>query len=278
MTINFSLKSMNDDISTKSNMLKFLKNKLEYSKIEEIIDFTILEWKSNSAKILDNISKNFNSKVIVRSSAIGEDSFENSHAGNYRSILNINSQSKIKLKQAINSVIESYDEKNNINDNNQILIQNQSLDIITSGVVFTRTVDIGAPYYVINFEDGNSTIGVTQGSINQTIKIFKKFSSLKLNKKWKSLLNSINEIELLLDLDSLDIEFGITKLEYVSISVYDVSGKWIINIVDKKMLPGTHKLRWNGKNSLGNHVPSGNYLLVMRSGSLIRSRKILYLK
>jgi glutamine kinase len=211
MTVNSSLKSMNNDISTKSNMLKFLKKNLQHSKIEKITDFTTLEWEKNSARILDGIAKNFDSKVIVRSSAIGEDSFENSQAGNYTSILNINSQSKIKLKQAINSVIESYAKKNNINDNNQILIQDQSLDIITSGVVFTRTVDIGAPYYVINFEDGSSTIGVTQGSINKTIKIFKKFSSLKLNKKWKSLLNSINEIELLLDLDSLDIEFGITK-------------------------------------------------------------------
>jgi len=78
--------------------------------------------------------------------------------------------------------------------------------------------------------------------------------------------------------NSTQIEFGITKLEHVSIGIYDVSGKWIINIVDKKMLPGTHKLRWNGKNSLGNKVPSGNYLLVMRSGSLTRSRKFLYLK
>ena len=78
--------------------------------------------------------------------------------------------------------------------------------------------------------------------------------------------------------NSTEIEFGIAKLEHVSISIYDVSGKWIINIVDKKMLPGTHKLMWNGKNSLGNQVPSGNYLLVMRSGSLTSSRKIMYLK
>jgi hypothetical protein len=77
---------------------------------------------------------------------------------------------------------------------------------------------------------------------------------------------------------STQIEFGITKIEHVSISIYDVTGKWIINIVDKKMLPGTHTLRWNGKNTLGNYVPSGNYLLVMSSSSLTRSRIILYLK
>jgi len=77
---------------------------------------------------------------------------------------------------------------------------------------------------------------------------------------------------------STQIEFGITKIEHVSISIYDVTGKWIINIVDKKMLPGGHKLKWNGNNSLGNNIPSGNYLLVMRSGSITRSRKIVYLK
>ena len=78
--------------------------------------------------------------------------------------------------------------------------------------------------------------------------------------------------------NSIQIEFGITKFEHVSIGIYDVSGKWIITIVDKKMLPGIHKLKWNGQNSQGNRVPSGNYLLVMRSGRLTSSRKIVYLK
>ena len=78
--------------------------------------------------------------------------------------------------------------------------------------------------------------------------------------------------------NSTQIEFGISKQEHVIISIYDVSGRWIINIIDKNMLPGIHKFRWNGKNSRGNHVPSGDYLLVMRSGSFTRSRKILFLK
>jgi len=75
-----------------------------------------------------------------------------------------------------------------------------------------------------------------------------------------------------------EIEFGVTKLEYVNISIYDVSGKWIINLVDKKTLPGIHRLSWNGKDSLGNNVPSGNYLMVMKHNNFTRSRKIIYLK
>ena len=211
MTNNTSLKLDNSSNLTKSNMLKYLQKKISKSKIEKILDFTILEWQENNTKILDNISKKFNSKVIIRSSAIGEDSFETSQAGNYTSILDINPKSKIKLKQAINVVIKSYVKKNNINENNQILVQTQSSNIITSGVIFTRTIDTGAPYYIINFEDGNSTTGVTQGAINKTIKIFKKYPLTKLEQKWKLLLESIIEIESILKLDSLDIEFGITK-------------------------------------------------------------------
>lgn len=78
--------------------------------------------------------------------------------------------------------------------------------------------------------------------------------------------------------NSTEIEFGTTKIEHVSISIYDVSGKWIINIIDKKMKPGMHKLKWTGNNAIGNQVPSGNYLLVMKSGSFTGSRKIMYLK
>ena len=123
MTNNTSLKLDNSSNLTKSNMLKYLQKKISKSKIEKILDFTILEWQENNTKILDNISKKFNSKVIIRSSAIGEDSFETSQAGNYTSILDINPKSKIKLKQAINVVIKSYVKKNNINENNQILVQ-----------------------------------------------------------------------------------------------------------------------------------------------------------
>ena len=78
--------------------------------------------------------------------------------------------------------------------------------------------------------------------------------------------------------NSIQIEFGIKKFEHVYIDIYDVSGKWILNIVDEKMLPGIHTLRWNGQNSRGRHVPSGNYLLVMRSSGLTSSKKIVYLK
>jgi len=198
--------------TSKSNVLKFLNSKLKKSKIEKIFDFTVKQWESDKNKILTDIQKKFlNEMLIIRSSAVGEDSIENSNAGNYESIQKIHSNSKLKIHKAINLVIRSYEEKTNFNKNNQILIQKQAIDIMASGVIFTKTPDLGAPYYVINYEEGSSTIGVTKGTINNTCKLFRKTPASYIPLKWKKLIESIKEIELKIGSNFLDIEFGITK-------------------------------------------------------------------
>ena len=85
--------------TSKANVLKYLKSKIYKSKIEKIYDFTILEWQESEDIIIKSISKKFDSKTIVRSSAIGEDYLESTQAGNYESILNVKSSSKKEIKK-----------------------------------------------------------------------------------------------------------------------------------------------------------------------------------
>ena len=202
---------------TKADTLKQLVKLVERSKIEKIYVFTVEEWQSSQITILKYISNNFNKKIIVRSSAVGEDSATSSQAGSYESILNVNASSKREISNAINSVISSYKIKNNRNNQNQILIQSQTLNVVISGVVFTRTPDVGSPYFVINFEEGKLTTGVTKGSIGNTTKIFRKINHKLIPQKWANLIVSIKEIEKIVNSDKLDIEFGITKNNQVVI-------------------------------------------------------------
>ena len=236
----------NSIFSSKSNVLKFLTKKITLSKIEKIFDFTVNEWEKNTKKIINQILIQFpNEQLIIRSSAIGEDSEENSAAGTYESILNINSKSKNDLIKAINSVINSYKSKNNFNQKNQILVQTQTKNIIRSGVIFTRTSDFGSPYYVINYEDGTSTTGVTHGSINKTIKISKYTNKENLDKIWSKLLKSIEEVESIVSSDSLDIEFGITKKN--SIILFQV--RPITSLHEKQYLKFDSKIKQKIKQS-----------------------------
>lgn len=198
--------------TSKADVLSFLNSNLKNSKIEKIYSFVVDDWKKNREEILQQIELTFNKKkVIIRSSAIGEDSDYSSEAGSYESILNIDSSSKKQLISGIQKVIKSYEHKKNFSLKNQVLIQTQTTNVVTSGVIFTRTSDFGSPYYVINFEDGKSTTGVTHGLAGNTIKISRNLNIKNIEKKWKNLLRSVKEIENLVNSSSLDIEFGINK-------------------------------------------------------------------
>lgn len=229
---------------SKANVLKFLEHKISKSKIEPMFDFTIKEWNNEQIKILGHISKKFNKKIIVRSSAIGEDSELNSGAGEYESILNVSTKSTVKIKKSINLVVKSYESKGNYNNENKILIQSQAEDIIISGVVFTRSENNNSPYYIINFEESDSTTGVTSGKISNNVKIFKNIKKNQIPQKWKFLIFAIKEIEKIVNNDSLDIEFGINKkneiiifqvrpLTTIDSNVSKKSDKLIQNIITK---------------------------------------------
>jgi hypothetical protein len=205
-------------LSTKANVLEFLEATVKNSHVEKIFVFNVKEWKKQKDEILNKISNYFGlSNVIVRSSAIGEDSIKKSEAGNYTSILNVDSSSTNQLIAAIDNVVLSYHNKKNYNTNNQILIQKQTEDIETSGVIFTRTSDIAAPYYVINYEDGSATDNVTKGFSDNIIKIFRDIDTHQIPQKWLSLIKAVKEIEQILHTSFLDIEFGIKKDKQVVI-------------------------------------------------------------
>ena len=203
---------MNEIFTSKADVLKTIQNKIKNSKIEKIFDFTVREWLEKDEDVLRKISDTFkNASVIVRSSALGEDSIKNTHAGAYQSILNVDPKDKKKLRNAINLVIKSYRQKRNYNEKNQILIQTQSQQIQISGVVFTKTPEHGAPYYIINYEKGKFTTTVTQGLSSQVVKIFRNTSVKNLPDTWRPLIKSVKEIESILQSNLLDIEFAITK-------------------------------------------------------------------
>jgi len=212
------MKVIENHFTSKGNVLKFLQTKLKKSKIEEIFIFSVNDWKTNKDEIISNIQTQFKrKKIIVRSSAIGEDSIEKSSAGAYESILDVMTNSKKEISRSVNSVIRSYQKNYNFNKNNQVLIQNQTSKIKLSGVIFTRTQDIGAPYFVINYEEGSSTDGVTKGLINNSVKLFRKTPNQLIPKKWKKLISSVKEIELKINSNLLDIEFGITRNDEIVI-------------------------------------------------------------
>src|SRR3989344_943376 len=197
-------------LSTKANTLLNLKRHLKKSSIEKTFVFDYYSWKNYGENILKKIEKEFNpGKIIVRSSATGEDTKSESMAGQFESVLNVNSREKEEVRNAIDRVFNSYKKKGFVGFMNQVFVQPQVENILFSGVVLTRGLQNNSPYYIINYDSNGSTNSVTSGIEGKTIKIFRHLPEKEIPEKFRRLIIAIKEIEKLVNNYGLDIEFAI---------------------------------------------------------------------
>tara|TARA_Y100000310_G_scaffold345402_1_gene464525 strand:- start:32147 stop:35089 length:2943 start_codon:yes stop_codon:yes gene_type:complete len=221
-------------ISSKADTLKALKPLLNESLIEDLYIFTFSDWVNKKDRILEEIQGKFNDKVVIRSSAINEDTMDNSMAGYFDSVLDVNASDRLNLFDSIQQVIKSYSKKDSKSSFNQILVQSQTKDIAMSGVVFTRTLAENAPYYVINYDDSTgSTDSVTSGRESQMV-LISRFSN-NYPKKFNEVMISVKEVESLIPNIPLDLEFAVTK-----------SGRVVIFQV-RPLAANIHKNKLDGK-------------------------------
>ncbi|RXM78521.1 hypothetical protein DP144_03150 [Clostridium tetani] len=258
----FKEKKGSNLISTKANTLIALKKRLKKSKIEDIYVVTVDEFKKNPKNTCKKIIEKFNGKkIVVRSSSSNEDTFKNSNAGHYDSVLNVDSSSIDSISNSICKVIDSYVRDYLNCKNEQILIQTQTLDVDVSGVIFTRDIHQNRPYYLINYDDNGSTDSVTSGIGGKTIWI--AHDNKYVEAKWGELIKAINEIETFLEGMVLDIEFAINKKgEVIIFQVRPLAANYKFNQKNNDFqffdLKNNEKFKYN---SIINEVEGGNMML-----------------
>ncbi len=198
--------------ATKAENLFNLVGKLQHSIILDIFYFTYREWLNNPTSILDKVkAKFYNEQIIIRSSSRFEDDPEASEAGRFKTVLNVDPLDHMIVSSSITEVFDSYRICGNEIDDCQVLIQPMFLKSALSGVIFTREINDGAPYYVINYDCTGNTDGVTSGlNAVETVKIFKDTEDIKIkNESFVKILAAAKELEKILDNDALDIEFAL---------------------------------------------------------------------
>ncbi len=243
-------KRVNNLISTKANTLFSLKSRLNKSKIEDMYIFTVEQFMSDSNYIYSEIANLFQlDSIVVRSSSSNEDCFETSNAGHFESVLNVDASNKEDVISSIKKVIASYKLDSTDCGTEQVLIQRMTRDVKVGGVVFTRELYQNRPYYLINYDDNGSTDSVTSGMIGKTIWVSHNIELSDIPSIWSKLIESIKEIEALLDEMVLDIEFAIlSNDEIVIFQVRPLAASYKIkNDIDDNRLFATkekEKLRY----------------------------------
>ena len=149
-------------LGTKAESLERLKPLLTSGRIGDLVRFSQREWRDGRDAVLRRVAAAFgDTRVIVRSSALSEDSWTESAAGAHKSLLDIPTGDQSRLAAAIVEVFDSY---TRANESNQVLVQEMLQGVRMSGVVMTRTHSLLAPYYVFNFDDTTArTDSVTSG-------------------------------------------------------------------------------------------------------------------
>lgn len=205
---------------TKAQTLDRLQQLVRLSEIQDQVSFTVETWNGERDTILRQIrGKLGGSSLVVRSSALSEDGFSTANAGAYTSVLDVDRSDDSAIAHAVETVIASYPDGN---AENQVLVQPMVNRVKASGVLFTRTLSHGAPYYVVNYDDiSTSTESITSGASedHKTFVIHRSAgdSTHRLPEVIRPVLPAVREIESLLDFDALDIEFAVDQEDRVHI-------------------------------------------------------------
>ena len=78
--------------------------------------------------------------------------------------------------------------------------------------------------------------------------------------------------------NTIKIDYSLEKRGHVDIEIFDTNGKWIKNLAGSLMSRGKHVVTWSGDDDNGNIISSGTYLVVIRFGTRIKSKKINLIK
>ena len=75
-----------------------------------------------------------------------------------------------------------------------------------------------------------------------------------------------------------EITFSLQDDEFVVLSIYNIRGQLVNNLVSEKTPRGAHSITWNGKNNSGEEVNSGMYFCVLKSKGCESIKKMMLIR
>ena len=179
--------------------------------IPTVFAFTAAQWRANAgnvhARARAELGRGGDLRVAVRSSCRREDSAACSGAGAFLSLLDVPLDDAAAFTGAVDEVIASYGDAE---PEDQVLVQPMIREPSVTGVIMTRALADGAPWYVINYDDeSGKTDTVTGGThVGKTVYVYREaregdFDSPRL----AAFVGLARRLEALCGTDALDIEF-----------------------------------------------------------------------
>lgn len=197
------------EFGTKAETLARLQVRLDQPVFCDQLVFSVNDWRTRRTSLIERCLGAFEAnELVVRSSAVLEDGADSSMAGAFRSVVGV-ARDPTAFANSVESVIASYGDA--VLGDDQVLVQPRISDVAIAGVILTRDLDTGAPYYVINYDDWSGrTDGVTSGAQSKTVLVHRSRTDAMTSDRLRALVGIVRKIEAETSDDRLDIEFCIT--------------------------------------------------------------------
>ncbi|MEU5540941.1 PEP-utilizing enzyme [Streptomyces sioyaensis] len=147
-------------LGTKAESLARLAPLVTTARVLPLHYFALHEWRMSRERLLDEVLRQewAAGALIVRSSAMTEDTATGSQAGRFRSLTG--RRGRAELAAAVDEVFASYDQQR---PDDQVLVQPELTGSRASGVACSCDPSSGAPYAVVNWTEDDRTDAVTGG-------------------------------------------------------------------------------------------------------------------
>lgn len=200
---------------SKASTLAALANLITHGRVLDQCAFTVHDWRENADAVEKEIVRRFGCiPLIVRSSALSEDTGTSSNAGKYLSVGN--AVGLTSVRDAIERVIKSY---GSALDHDEVFVQPMLNCVRRSGVAMTRDPETGAPYTVINYSESSDTAAVTSGAGEVRTVIVHSGSQARLSSPVAAILPLLDELIEITNNDALDVEFAMDEAGVVLLQV-----------------------------------------------------------
>lgn len=74
------------------------------------------------------------------------------------------------------------------------------------------------------------------------------------------------------------IQFSIPEQANVTLTIYDITGREVTELVNEALSTGTYTATWDGRNANGQLVSSGVYLYRIQAGSFVQTKRMVFIK
>jgi glutamine kinase len=198
---------------TKAETLARVAPRLTTAVVPPRVAFTLARWRADRELVLAEAAS-LGRRVVVRSSARGEDGPHASMAGAFVSVAGVDPTDGQALAAAIDAVAASYTKAGRaalVHD--QVLVQKQVEDVAIAGVLFTADMDTLAPYYVFAYDESGATDTVTSGKEGRvgTLVRFKGARTPSREPRFAAVFALGAELEALFASPHLDVELAIDR-------------------------------------------------------------------